>query len=797
MKLDLKKQIDFASNAGFDGFDASISADDMHKLWDMLQNPYKDPIGAVVREYTSNSFDSHAEAQFIKTHSLQEIRDEYKIYQNFSDEDLTQLQQAMGSFENPAVVVNIAKDETGWFWSTEDFGIGLSEERIKDVFVSYLKSTKESSNSVIGCFGMGSKSGLSYADMVFIRTRYLGTEYNYMLRKGEKGPRLDIIEEPTATTERNGTEIKIYMTDSYHTYDFKKACRQQLPYFDNVYFTDGVDIKDSLIIRGTHWLVAQNPPIVGAHICLGKVAYPIDWKVLGIDDINIPVALTFEVGELDVIQTREDVKYTERTKAAIKEKIELLREELSTRWEAIPKECSSLVEYYDKKNENAYIEFHSPFYVKIPVTHFLKLVGTNGYYYKPFRDAGITEENLPARFSNLFFEYVISGEFKYRFQSQNFDPGHVLNTRTAIYRISGEHSSRVSKYIQCRDNVTNFLLLRKKNYVKLPIYKLNLKLHNSPKSAWRTIISTYQKELQKTVIALTKSYDKAVPTKEYLDSIKTERSAIDRTVMNIKILRSNFSTYNWYEYTNDKLSVEKLNTWDQPVCLVGNENERSRLTLISLAYKLCRIAPTQLEVAPTNVFKLKNMKNFLTVDEFKSGNNEVFKQTMSILKLYARYKETFKALEHFSYKSNQLLTKVMPKEAAMFTKWGTLFSNAVDFVALDKRFNYFLSKDCMKIAEQNNLFDYQLEKELERFLMIIKQLHNFNWMSHSEDDDKLAVMISEMIYLNNKFNPTTIKVRLPVHTIINLNAKFHKPVVKKTIVKKQDVKKEIENLLIS
>lgn len=154
MKLETKKQIDFSSNADFDGFDATISSSDMHKLWDMLQNPYKNNIGAVVREYVSNSFDSHAEAKFIKENTLEAIRKEFSIYATTSDADLLILKKYLASFNDDAVTVSIAKDEAGWYWSTEDFGIGLSPDRVKDVFVSYLKSTKELSNNAIGAFGL-------------------------------------------------------------------------------------------------------------------------------------------------------------------------------------------------------------------------------------------------------------------------------------------------------------------------------------------------------------------------------------------------------------------------------------------------------------------------------------------------------------------------------------------------------------------------------------------------------------------------------------------------------------------
>ena len=153
MKLKVDQQIRYDSTEELEGIDATISAEDMNKLWDMLQSPYKDSIGAIVREYTSNSFDSHAEADFIKNNSLERIKEEYPVYLDSSDDEILELKNHLQQFNNDAVKVSLLKDETGWYWSSQDFGVGLSTERIKNVFTKYLKSTKTSSNTVIGSFG--------------------------------------------------------------------------------------------------------------------------------------------------------------------------------------------------------------------------------------------------------------------------------------------------------------------------------------------------------------------------------------------------------------------------------------------------------------------------------------------------------------------------------------------------------------------------------------------------------------------------------------------------------------------
>jgi DNA topoisomerase VI subunit B len=211
MKLERNKDIDYSSTMDLEGYDSEIDFKDLHKMFSMFQNPYKNNIGSIVREITSNCFDSHAEAGV-----------------------------------NDAVIVKIDKDDSGWYISFIDVGVGLSPDRIKNIYVKYLSSTKEDSNDFIGAFGIGSKSPLSYQNMFFINTRYEGVEYQYMMRVGEIKPKIEKLDE-FDTTERNGTEIKMYIKKgevsdtNYRLGDlgkFVNECNKQLFYFDNVYFPD-------------------------------------------------------------------------------------------------------------------------------------------------------------------------------------------------------------------------------------------------------------------------------------------------------------------------------------------------------------------------------------------------------------------------------------------------------------------------------------------------------------------------------------------------------------------------------
>lgn len=94
-------------------------------------------------------------------------------------------------------------------FKVRDFGVGISPERIKEVFVLYGKSTKRGSDTQTGGFGIGAKSAWAYTDSFTIITYLEGVCREYLAHIGENsnGSLVKIAE--SETTEPNGTEIQI------------------------------------------------------------------------------------------------------------------------------------------------------------------------------------------------------------------------------------------------------------------------------------------------------------------------------------------------------------------------------------------------------------------------------------------------------------------------------------------------------------------------------------------------------------------------------------------------------------
>jgi hypothetical protein len=754
MKLNKDKQINYDSSMVLEGHDANISATDMHKLWDLLQNPYKNPIGAIVREYVSNSFDAHAEADFIKNNDISSIRNEYSIYNDISDEEILKLKTHLEVFDNDAVHVKIAKDDSGWYWSTQDFGVGLSPSRVKDVFCSYLKSTKEDSDNVIGAFGIGSKSGLSYADIVYIQTRYNGIEYQYLLRKGEKMPRLDKISE-CSSTERNGTRIKIYINQSRNSYDrlvleddrFKEECNKQLAYFDNVYF-DGCDVENNYkILRGAHWIHNDSTdPFDGMHMCLGKVAYPIDWDNLSCEKVSFPVALKFEIGELDIIQTREDVKYTPRTKKAILDKIEAVKEEWKKRWEDNNiLDTDDFIHYIKNRDIEPEIMYEGNHFNLALLFGDYSQINYRRYNnqnhaiwdnlkpftFTPFKNMNIEIPEYP------FFDYECNKMIREKGlrQCNKGSVKNIFKSDSIAYRIKENHVAKKSKYIREElESFTDVYLIRKKSKTRQSLvkYKKELKLKDDDKANWRTTIKLYQDEVLKSFLKNTESYDRVVVDKEWTkDTYGSNRRTIDKTKIISKQLLDEYIQGNEYSYHRKELIKCDIDKCVRPLKLVASHDDRYMLKYLAKIY----MSNTSLKlptlgrngnllaytVSPTNMKYFKDVKNVVTLESFMKKENKVFVRAMTIIKYMkeAEYVNVRKFITTHSeyFKSWKKVYEPLANELKFANEYIKTNGNR----SVNQSYGYstnMFENSCYEVAKEHDLFDYDFldrVKSIEKY----------------------------------------------------------------------------------
>jgi hypothetical protein len=332
--------------------DFTMDESSMHLAMDAFVQ-YKEPIDSLVREITSNGFDAHAEAQRLRDLPLASLLehsdwDSLPSYQTWTYfQEWLSLLDHLEDWEESGVIVRMSeKYPSGGERKIEieDRGVGMAPrhsdiEPNVGIYTTFFESTKRDTNDKIGTFGIGAKSPLGYTDMFEVISRFNGTKYHYVVSKGEKVPRMDLVDQEP-TDEPNGTTVRVNMKSVSDWRSFKDACKKQLAYFPNVLFEGALSGKvsnDFNIYEGQNFVFRTDNPFNELHMCIGGVYYPLDYEAVDLGTTyskrqkwNVPIALKFDIGELPILWNRENVKYTEEAKGTIKERISDVQDELQS-----------------------------------------------------------------------------------------------------------------------------------------------------------------------------------------------------------------------------------------------------------------------------------------------------------------------------------------------------------------------------------------------------------------------------------------------------------------------------------
>ena len=334
MEINLKKLGEQAIESTTGTKKMRLSEDAQSMVFQLFtKNVYSNPIGTVVREITSNCFDSHVEA---------------------------------GVTDMPVVIRKTYDDETDTYYiSFVDYGVGMCPERVDNVYSVYFESTKRVDNTQIGGFGIGGKTPLAYKrstglgegeydNSFYVVTTFDGQKYFYMVYEGAESPEVTLLHQE-ATKERNGTEIQIPVAKK-DLETFEREMVKQLYYFENIVF-EGFDESTHVsneykIVNGKTFFFRGDKLYSNMHVCLGRVAYPIDYDALGLhsSDYSVPVAIKLNVGDINVTVSRESLDYSEKTIKLLKEKLEEVKNELIKIVSKKYGNITTLEEYFEAKH---------------------------------------------------------------------------------------------------------------------------------------------------------------------------------------------------------------------------------------------------------------------------------------------------------------------------------------------------------------------------------------------------------------------------------------------------------------
>ena len=372
MILEKQKEANILSKGeSKDSIGMSLDMDSAQILMQMLsKNLYSDAIGSSIRECASNALDSHRRI----------------------------------NCDDPIIVGFKLSENGNYEFTVEDFGTGLDANDVTNIISKYGKSTKRDSNVELGMMGLGFKAPLAYTSSFYFVARKAGIERKYIMFEGEDVNTIDLLYEKK-TKERNGVKIIIPVTYSDKP-EFITKMKEQLCYFENVYFDcDFIDNK-FVIYRGEDFQYSDLCTDNNLHVCLDNVYYPLDFSKLGITriDINIGLKLSLSDGVFPT-PNRENLRYTKESKKVLIDKIREVSKTLVEKYNNSVVNLKNLEElwnFYENTHRNVTYDFgklkintisqHCSIKLKEPNYYSLKLLSTRVAYnalkeqYKNFYD---------------------------------------------------------------------------------------------------------------------------------------------------------------------------------------------------------------------------------------------------------------------------------------------------------------------------------------------------------------------------------------------------------------------------
>jgi hypothetical protein len=528
------------------------------------KNVYSNPIGTVVREIVSNCFDSHTEAGVDAPVLVKRFRD---------PQDNTQ------------------------YISFIDFGVGMSPDRVENIYGVYFESTKRVDNTQIGGFGIGGKTPLAYKrstgqgegeyDNSFnVITNFDGTKYAYLIYEGEDSPVITLLHsEPT--TDRNGTEIRVPVLDS-DIDKFTKEMVRQLYYFENIIFEGFEDdyrhgetlSNEYQIIRSKSFLFRGEEYSEYVHICLGRVAYPIDYSVLGLSqgDYRLPVAIRLEVGDINVTVSRESIDYSEATIKMLKKKLEVVKAEIASMLAKQYSDIVTLEQYFNVKND------------------FGRLVFSNGksmYVGNLLKQSDIDFSNFAYSFMKMpndrqlfrmFFNVKTYGKkpSRSRYSSKyEFEGGYKeLQGQSNILYITGDFNRKIVKQAYLKDTMEMYHIVSNRNLCSSALLPEISELFNvhldktvdangKPVDFIQSLIDM-QEEYFAIVQAHAKDYDTLEIPEDYIEARKNKKvisPEMRNTTIPVRFVGS---------YGTDRIKLDALFNYNMPI-FYGTKEDESKL----------------------------------------------------------------------------------------------------------------------------------------------------------------------------------------------------------------------------
>jgi hypothetical protein len=283
----------------------------MRHILGLLTNLYNDRELAVIREYYTNALDAHSQAGVTR----------------------------------PVLVTLPTWDKPNYI--VQDFGVGMDEDTLFEVYGEYGESTGRDSNDIVGGFGLGSKSAYTIAKAFTVMSVKDGMRTTAHYSKTAHGVYDTDIIDTRATTEPNGTTVNIPVgVDDLSVFISKanKFFSYSAPGSVLIYGKEPANALESaerlLNPKNPDMMVYLKPRTNGdSFVIMGNVPYYLSnnevilsLRRLGVSAsdsfVRMPKFFTVPIGSVDISPNREGLQMTDMTNAEIDKHISFIVNDL-------------------------------------------------------------------------------------------------------------------------------------------------------------------------------------------------------------------------------------------------------------------------------------------------------------------------------------------------------------------------------------------------------------------------------------------------------------------------------------
>lgn len=713
----------------------------------VLTENYKYPVKSHVREVVSNHWDA-----------------------NF-----------MAGKPDAPIYVKMYRDETNqWVLETSDEALGMDETDFDMYYMKIGASNKRNNPFVIGGKGCGAKAILSYTDSYEVITRKNGSEYKFLVFKGAYLPeKLKIYEKET--DKPNGVIVKVKI-NRWDESEFKQACFEQLCYFPTVIFQfegDNTDYLSKKVFETDLFKWSELYPSNELHISLGLTHYEIDWKVLGISKINLPVAIKIPLDSgIDVFFNRESIIYNEFAKSYIKDKISKIADYFVEKYNSQQKDEYELLEVFDRiTNSNKYVTLGNE---KFRINDLLQYATIQP---KELKIKGI-DIMKPEFYYNKKNEYLDEYETLVDYNKGKWSVKHVksnhgynrLLEKIKHIEVDKVPTGLVKKFLLEKYTDNRVLFVKKVNKRRLGNIRFSLHNANSlnytyilslkwdDKQNWRNKINEfcYVEDQFKSKIINELNVENSNEYLNWLANYKEQqklnrKSPSYRPSSNYKRLNKTAEDITIQvacrkdigygcKFVKKAVKITDLNKLHKStkalhIYFPEEQKERAKeyYELLGTRYSVCILSPREIKRLPT-------IKNFMTEKNFIESTK--FAKIMTSLK-YEKAIDNFDEIYRSS--SSEIIDKVLEK-----------FGNQREILKEYTRKNgknvpNNLLEELKEIAQLHNLYDHSLDDVYSEF---VKNTEKYEFISclkkpnlwSDEEVVKYRKLINSLLLIKQKYN---------------------------------------------